>query len=1769
MAKPVPDPVTPPPVRVRPIIGPQWEATPALRRLVARGSQEYALKAQAEIMSEQDLAMVRQWAAASPNTDIRATASLAFMGIGIESKSAQDVAAASVAASIDDGTYANVVGIPGNGVTKGANRAAIAAPDDHTAPPEESWWQTALDNVVPDPGNEFWDNVMPDPTTGVGGFIGEKSQPVQAVSRWVLTGFQSGLDAGEAVIRTSSGAQEDLNKIGEKYGLTTEQQKWVANTGGTSGDENTPDKSNLASELPGIGIAGAGPVQAKTPQQVWDEATPEQRDAMTKAKAEWQANDKSNTGKQVALAVDQIALGQAVQDPSLINSDSGSWLPTQEIEVRKEKAALEARDIRTAEEIARGVEPTAWTPGRGIAHLWWSPDEEAFHTWSGVVDFNKSIFLDPVNFIPVGAAGNIARSGVVAVARSSKTVPLISDAARGSKAALRAGIASSDKAVVVTDALAVTGAAQSRRGAAAVAAAKADGSTYVTDDIFKSRNVTIKEDGRVTGPYGQFLARREAWTWLNSGKGMRVVDDLAGRTSAYDIWKRSGGERGGMSWELAQQLSDAQTPAAVRAILASRIGVEIDDAGQLTKFGQSPVRMAVSTTARNSKMGEWITRQGGVAARGNVISINDPDTLARELDAFGTAAKVSHEEMATAMDAIMRAPDGASRYAAIYQDFFRGVIKDRIVANGVDESDAYKLVSAYEGGLDQSQRLLWNEGTAFGGGPSSGFPTIMSESLSDVISLPSYREILRATSMMRKVRATAMGEEASLRVGDILNDISSNWRNLVLFRPAYTLREVGEMSFSMSLSGYDSMFAHPLQAVAMATHIAAINASKTAAGNLLKVMASGSADPMVRAQLRNEYARAHEHMVAREMGAGLYGYAKVGVKRGTYEAARIPMASVQALDSFFMMRGMGQLHPYLDPTMARVTGDGMLDELNRFQATGDRQHLTGIADAMSVTHGNYIQDQASKSFGSTVKAIGRPDLHPGQEQDYAKAVADRLRRGSEDPEIRNIARTGSDPAYTMDDVEIAYQSGTKAEKHIMFQNSRGAEEWANPAVKSDRDYLNAQEEVLRMWSGGDTDLIEAVHKGTYGGKPIGSDNEAFVAKVRSTVEQNTAGFPETVGLSVPDGGKIQAKFDQVTTDFFQNTAAFSDVFARGPIVRQAYVKRVLQLGTDMSPAAKAEVVANLRNAGDIGLARQVQSVKATGGLSVEEVDSIAAGFARSEVQRIFYDAAKRQNWALALRVASPFAQATMNTFKRWGLMSVQNPQSYYRSMKPLIALQQPGSAALYDLIGGITGDPDMERMFDAGRPSLSEANGFFFSDRYGERKFVYPGVGPIAKLLGAPAGAGMGIAALENLNVAGTSFNPGFGPAVTLAASFGLGDAINEKSFKGDMLRMMWPYGYPDDSQNPLDKIMNATLPTMYKKIIQAMDPNSTTRMNTSVATLSGLINTGDYDMQDSADVTRLMNDADSLASRLGLWSAVLGSMTPSTFSPGALIETKSTDPEKQAQVAQWVFVDKLMEEYQKYTKDDYKTGTLNFVDDFGGSALFSALPRTKTDAIAQATNDMWQFRTDNPESYNNHIAVIGLFMSNDDLNSNFSRELFMEQRQKGTRGYMKLNGPGGYAEKANEAIGWMLWNKGTADIDRAVGEDEEKRARLRSLMSEDLTARYPGFSPSAKDTGKNVELYEKIREALNDPAIQTLPSAYYADRYLRQRDAALAALREKTGDINSLGVKGATPVARQLWLLGQQYANEDTTGGFRHMWNRVLSQELDPYGPVTEEVAK
>ncbi len=213
----------------------------------------------------------------------------------------------------------------------------------------------------------------------------------------------------------------------------------------------------------------------------------------------------------------------------------------------------------------------------------------------------------------------------------------------------------------------------------------------------------------------------------------------------------------------------------------------------------------------------------------------------------------------------------------------------------------------------------------------------------------------------------------------------------------------------------------------------------------------------------------------------------------------------------------------------------------------------------------------------------------------------------------------------------------------------------------------------------------------------------------------------------------------------------------------------MSLAEDMTPAAKADAVAKLRKAGDLDLARAVQrtQVNKAGTLGIDEVDAIASGFARKESQRMYYDAHRRQNYALALRTVMPFAQATFNTFRRWGELSMRNPQFMYRATKPVEALTDPGSAAIYQIMSSIIpGNDGLDTFYSPHDDSLN-ADGFFFTDSYGDRKYAFPMLGSLAGLMPGSQPGAVGVGSWQGLNVAGTSLFPGAGPMVTLAESLG------------------------------------------------------------------------------------------------------------------------------------------------------------------------------------------------------------------------------------------------------------------------------------------------------------------------------------------------------------------------------------------------------------------
>jgi hypothetical protein len=1710
--------------------GPMFNWAQRGRDLSAEGVYREQVMGMSSTMSTADAQKFSAWLKQYPTMDPRTAVPLAIGNIEPLSIIGQNAAQADIAARIAAGIYGmsqESTGAPG-----APGVAQQPTPDSMTSDSgEEAWWQTVADNLVPDKGTwlgDLADNVTPDQSP-----MGDS---LSFASRTLLTTLQSGRDAWEAVVRSTGGGVEEASKIGEKYGLTTDQIRWVQETGKVT-QEGKPREN--------FGFGQPVTTNMSDFDEPFDSADAETRKKMLAAREEYRATDYAKPDVMLGKTVKQTALGQVLTDKNVretLVNDKGSWLPPEIIEQNKQKVAQDVWDIRTPDEIARGVTPQAWTPGRQLAHVVWDADEQMYHTMSGAVDFANALVLDPVNAIPVGAAGKIPG----AVAGGLKAVGAEGLANRVPGALTRA-MADTSPAVVEVTTRVSRDLPATRRGLANTKAARSDGAPVIND-------------GRLNaGPYGQYVTTQGVWDYLKQGRGARMVDELANDGNAASIWMKSGQR---LDYSIAQELANAQSPEAVRAVLGIYLGKEIDSAKDLGTIGSQIPGVFKYGQQRTSRLPgwagdrsvEWQNRTWRAVtngARGKAVALDDSNALATELHAIAVGAGARPEEIADHLGRALAPGAGRDRYGAIYGEdgFLSSVVVPALVRNGVGEDDAKNLITAFDGGLDGAMRDHWNTNVAFGGGPGRGAPTLISEDLGNIAVLPSYREILRAGSKMKKIRETFPGNDEM--IGDALDEMTSVWRKNVLVRPAYALREVGEMAFSMSLSGYDSYFTHPIQMIALAVNIASTKAMAGAAGHLSKSLLTGKIDDAVKRELRME------RMEAKAGATPAIRARKTAAWAGKQAALRGVQPIGKTLGSVAFMAGIRSLHPTLDQNMARVNGDAMFEELQRFQDTGDPSVLSPLADAMSTIHGNFYIDTYSTNYARSAIPLARP-VEGESGHAYARALADRLRRGASDKTIRDIA----DPNVGFDDVVADYTANRAAATRQMMGNSRTMKEWADPAIKSDEDFVRAQEDVVKQFTNNDPELLEALATGKFRGKDVDADNRALVEHLKKIVMDDPDGFPPiltTMDPKAAKGGGAYAqqaldRFNDISNEFFESVGEFSDIFARGPLVRQAYVRRVKELGVHMSPEAKAEIVANLRKAGDVGLAREVQAIPAKGNLGVEEVDLIAARFAKKESQRIFYDAAQRQNWAYALRVVSPFAQATANTFKRWGLMSMQNPQFYYRSMKPLTALTQPGSAAIYGTIDMMPGDQGaIGDLFNPQQPEESAADGFFYRDRYGERKFAYPAVGAFAQMFGADPSVWVAEGSAANLNIAGTTLNPGFGPMMTFPASFVLGDIQHEDSLAGELTRIAFPYGLAEKDQSVLEKALESFGNTFQRKSLDASDKEK--QANLTMMVVASLAKSGDYDLSDTGDVNRMNSDAEQLVGRMSWITSILGTMTPSTFNPKILVEVDS--PEGQAEITRHMLLDKLGEEFQKYTADDYKAGVINFAQDYGTTALFGALPRTQTDYAIQATNDMWRFATDNPEAYKQNIEVIGLFMSNDDLGSNFAREQYTAQKVAGERRVMR---PNDYTTKVNETIGWMLWNQKTKEITQQLGDGTDEARAARAQVRDALERQYPGFSPSAKDTGRIEETIMKIEDALDDEAIQSLPSYFYVKRYIDARRAARSMLQEEGGGTGNLNTKGNADVALALRSLGDQYARQDTSGGFRNMWNRILTQELyDP----------
>lgn len=484
-----------------------------------------------------------------------------------------------------------------------------------------------------------------------------------------------------------------------------------------------------------------------------------------------------------------------------------------------------------------------------------------------------------------------------------------------------------------------------------------------------------------------------------------------------------------------------------------------------------------------------------------------------------------------------------------------------------------------------------------------------------------------------------------------------------------------------------------------------------------------------------------------------------------------------------------------------------------------------------------------------------------------------------------------------------------------------------------------------------------------------------------------------------------AEYAQVLRREDIETALKSARTTLGPIKRMFADGQFDQIGTN-HPA-----FANLKKA---------QESDIDGVLTLDDVHAIAAKYAAQETARLFYDAAKRNNFWNATRIIFPFGQAWGNTLATWSRLGTKNPLSIYKAQKAFNALLESGSSAVYDF----GSDIGLYGQYAPGfAPWEQDSNGgFFYTDSYGDTSFMYPLVGRAAalplNLINAVSGngwAGIQEYALQspasslNLALGGeNSIFPGVGPLAALPLSSGL---LPDNELTASIRQIAAPFGEKSAIESAIPawfaKMISGSgsLPVVGDIIGPFMDGLSPANKGKNVRdAMMILSSSGNYPnwATDAEMHRRLVDDSSRLAKAMLLTTGLLQNISPSTPYMQSTVSLSGDNfkgaLEQNGTTALYTIgmLNSLFQQYRKRNAFDDSAAREEFVRDFGPGALFA----TTGDWVGMSripTSQALTFARANPQIARDNWDTFTLFFPQGD-SSDIANVMWVKKNGFGDR---------------------------------------------------------------------------------------------------------------------------------------------------------------------------
>jgi hypothetical protein len=479
-------------------------------------------------------------------------------------------------------------------------------------------------------------------------------------------------------------------------------------------------------------------------------------------------------------------------------------------------------------------------------------------------------------------------------------------------------------------------------------------------------------------------------------------------------------------------------------------------------------------------------------------------------------------------------------------------------------------------------------------------------------------------------------------------------------------------------------------------------------------------------------------------------------------------------------------------------------------------------------------------------------------------------------------------------VQKAFWGGRMAHFREMLVNAGNTE----VATRAGSDeFMRTYFVRLMKATDGDNELLAAVAKNSLRGHPVTDGvkiNSKVTRMLKGVVEADNSRGPAY--LTGPVSGTARETFQAKSNAGIQSLFHFlgtmpTNRFSRSVTHQQFYWNRLEELAPMMTAKSRKLLI---RNAEKTRLPKaRIAKIKADlaasppGELNLRDADWAAGRYALGEVKRLLYDLHEKGQWADAIRILGPFAEAQKEVALTWARLIKNRPAIPYRADQAVDKLDDDGSGVVYDL----TGTP---------HPSEPGNRGFFFTDQWGEERFAYPGSQLLTALAGDPGGFSTPV---QGLNMFGT-MAIGAGPVVSMPFAKMAPRGEDWEWLRGQIL----PYGDPDTGSGMLE----AFFPAYGRKILLAFGVHPSAAQQRAFANQAHtiatyLLTTGDYDVSTDEGKDRLLQDAQHKARVLFLVRGLAQSTLPSAPSPQALALDKDGHLTFQYLMAQ---------DYQKMRKD-------------------------------------------------------------------------------------------------------------------------------------------------------------------------------------------------------------------------------------------------------------